>query len=223
MNKTANHIMNDKIYLRVKKAKADVESFIQSFGEITDPKEFFEQSCQTLSPDARQVIASGILFNSKEYGYQFSLPRTSDMMKFLNKRSKSYENGYSKMSVLDSRDDTNVVRVSKITRFEVGIQKPEEPKWKDLIAVSEINAGNDRNHADAIAKKLNVVFEEAFEKQLYFSIADFEDLTEFVIHYDGMDDETRSNYGWAFAPVIVARKDNRTGDYIISLPPCARI
>lgn len=234
MNKKANtnYAGNEKIYLRVKKAKADVERFIQDYGEIADPRDFFESSYKTLSPDAKQVIGAGIIFNSKEYGYQFSMPKTSDLVKFLGKKSKAYENGYGKMSVLNDRYDSefvidattnSAIRISSIIRYEVMTEKDAEPKWKDLVGVLPFVIGNDRKEADDLVDKLNDFFDNAFADSPYVTIADFEDANDILIHRPETDSDTRNNYGWSDPPVITARKDNYTGNYTISLPPCSRI
>lgn len=227
MNKNTKNEMyaNEKVYLRVKKAKADVERFVQDYGEITDPKAFFEESCMVLSPDAKQVIGAGIIFNSPKYGYQFSMPKTSDILKFLIKKSKAYEEGYAKMSVLDgrediSKDDKATIRVSKITRFEVVIDEETNPKWKDLVGVMDVDAGEDRTEADEYVKAIGEFFEEALDYKPSVNISDFEERFSKNIVDDEVD---KTKYGWTDIPVLYARKNPTTGHYYISLPPCARL
>lgn len=227
MNKNTKNEMyaNEKVYLRVKKAKADVERFVQDYGEISDPRDFFENAYKTLSPDAKQVVGAGIVFNSPEYGYQFSMPKTSDILKFLVKKSKAYEEGYAKMSVLDGREDIcnfgdkSAIRVSKITRFEVIIDEEAGPKWKDLIGVMDIDVGTNRDEADECVKDIEGFFEEVLGDKTSVSISDYEEKFSNIVDADV--DTTK--YGWTDIPVLYARKNPTTGHYYISLPPCARL
>lgn len=215
---------NEQDYLKVRKAKADVERFLENYGGIVRINDILDK-IQDLSPMVRMVFGSGLFSHSDEGKLIFSMPATAKVMRYIAKSRKAYDNGYTKVTVLVHVEEDGNKSIAHFNRYEINADTISGKHSDSLLAVKDIKIHGE-DAGEEMIEAIHDEFKSAAEGSENGSVTLYE--METIAGMALVEDDKKINktdWGWTTDPVLrlVRPRNGEDCDYVIILPPCERL